>query len=91
MFNKMTILVDFEFKGGVVRKIIAVILLVVTTSITLIPIEHPISFVGELINELLNLSINKIVDFSLIFNVRISSQTFDYFVTCSSIIMTSII
>ena len=55
MFNKMTFLVDFEFKGGVVRKIIAVILPVVTTSITLIPIEHPISFVDELINELLNL------------------------------------
>ena len=91
MFNKMTILVGFEFKGRVVRKIIAVILPVVTTSFTLIPIEHPISFADELINDLLNLRINKIIDFSLIFNVRISSQTFGYFVTCSSIIMTSII
>ena len=54
MFNKMTILVDFEFKSRVVRKIIAVILLVVTTNFTLIPIEHPNSFADELINELLN-------------------------------------
>ena len=59
----MTILVGFEFKGRVVRKIIAVILPVVTTSFTLIRIEHPISFAGELINDLLNLRINKIIDF----------------------------
>ena len=74
MFNKMTILVGFDFEGRVVRKIIAVILPVVTTSFTLIPIEHPISFADELINDLLNLRINKIIDFSLIFNVQISSQ-----------------
>ena len=91
MFNKITILVGFEIKSRVVRKIIAVILPVVTTSFTLIPLEHPISFTDELINDLLNLRINKIIDFSLILNVQISSQTFDYFVTCSSIIMTSII
>ena len=57
----MTILVDFEFKSRVVRKIIAVILPVVTTSFTLIPIEHPNSFSDELINDLLNLWINKII------------------------------
>ena len=64
---------DFEniIKGGFVRKIIAVILPVVTTSFALIPKSNDCSFANQWIHEFMN---GKIIDF-LMFEFRVELST----------------